>query len=64
MPKKNFNLDSNLYPKPILEQWIEDFSDFSIILHEWWVEIDDENPQMVFDEFSNYCLLLINEKFA
>lgn len=58
MQKKNFNLDKNFYQESFIDQAISDFADFRINKTDLGVEITDEDPQMVFDEFSNYILSL------
>lgn len=60
MSKKIFSLDREFYPDEIIFQAISDFEDFSIFFENDELMIDDQDPQAVFDEFSNYCIYLLN----
>ncbi|GAB0175104.1 MAG: hypothetical protein HHAS10_09830 [Candidatus Altimarinota bacterium] len=62
MQKKNFNLDKNFYPQALLEEAISEFESFDIQSIQDGISIQDEDPQGLFDEFSNYCVALYNEK--
>ena len=61
MQKQNFILDKKFYSDDSVMQSKEAFSDFTIIITSDGVEITDDNPQYVFDEFSNYCIIISNE---
>ncbi len=60
MSKKIFSLDSEFYPDEIIFQAISDFEDFSIFFENGELMIDDQDSKAVFDEFSNYCIYLLN----
>lgn len=62
MQKKNFTLDKSFYPQTLVEEAISEFSSFDIEYTQEWVSIQDDDPQELFDEFSNYCIALYNEK--
>ena len=64
MLKQNFSLDKTFYREDLVLITREVFGDFMIEVTSGGIEICDENPQSVFDEFSNYCLALSNEKIA
>lgn len=64
MPKQNFKLDNHFYTQNLLESAIRDFSDFTIKISSTGIEIEDEDPEKIFDEFSNYCIALSNENIA
>jgi hypothetical protein len=64
MPKKSFNLDKDFYNPTLIEEALKDFSSFSLEYRETTLTIDDEDPQLLFDEFSNYCIALYNEKLT
>lgn len=64
MQKQNFKIDKEFYPDSIISLWVEAFDGFSIKASEWNIEISSENPQEIFDEFSNYCIALSNESFS
>jgi hypothetical protein len=64
MPKQNFKLDKNFYAEELVLLAREAFSDFDITITPVGIEISEENPQSIFDEFSNYCLGLSNEQIA
>lgn len=64
MQKKSFSLDSAFYKKDILIKAQADFKDFSIELKDGTITTEDENPELIFDEFCNYILALSNEELA
>lgn len=62
MSKKTFNVNNTLYPEEVLLEAHGVFSDFSIEIFPGAIEINEENPDRVFDEFMNYSLSLLLEK--
>ncbi len=62
MSKKTFNVNNILYPEEILIEARNVFQDFSIDIFPGSIEIDEENPENIFDEFMNYSLSLLLEK--
>jgi hypothetical protein len=64
MPRKNFKIESSLYPTEYIKSTIEDFSDFSISFTDWSLSISADTTdeiQEIFNEFMNYILWKINE---
>lgn len=62
MLKKTFNVNNTLYPEEILLEARTIFSDFAIEILPGSIQINEEDPQRVFDEFMNYSLSLLLEK--
>ncbi len=60
MSKKIFSLDKEFYSDEVVNQAISAFEDFVIFFENGVLIIDDQDPQAVFDEFSNYCIYLLN----
>lgn len=60
MQKQNFKLENNFYPSSLIDRAIEDFQGYDIVFSQWILTISDDDPQWVFDEFSNYMLALSN----
>jgi hypothetical protein len=64
MPKQNFNLDKIFYTSSLVSRAKEAFADFDIEITKEGIGIDDEFPQDIFDEFSNYCIALLDEQLV
>ena len=64
MQRKSFNLDKLFYSESIVSQAKDAFNDFDIDIVEWVIFITDDDPQIVFDEFSNYCISIFNEQIV
>lgn len=62
MSKKTFNVNNTLYPEGVLLDARSVFWDFSIEIFPGAIEINEENPDIIFDEFMNYSLSLLLEK--
>lgn len=62
MWNKNFEINSNIYPKDLVVQAIDDFSQVAeITFNDQILTINDDEPQIIFNEFMNYLLALYNE---
>ncbi len=60
MWKKSFKIDKKFYTEEIITKWIQVFQEnFNIIIKNSSVIIDEEeNQDMIFDEFMNYLVYL------
>lgn len=60
MWKKSFKIDKKFYTDEIITKWIQVFQEnFNIIIKNSSVIIDEEeNQDMIFDEFMNYLVYL------
>lgn len=64
MPKKSFEVNSNLYGVENIQQMISDFSDFSLDYKDGFLTISWENNKEIdeiFLESMNYLIALYNE---
>lgn len=62
--KKEFHIDTELYPKECIDEWISDFSEVASISFDWnelniiWE--DELSIQEIFNEFMNYLISIID----
>lgn len=64
--KKEYKINTKIYPEDIINQAIIDFNDVSEISFNNWIlviEWDDKlEIEEIFNEFSNYIIWLFNEQ--